>query len=87
MTAAAATEQNADDTATGTPLLTVENLRVSFGSAEVVKGISFTTRLGRCLAIVGESGSGKSVTARTIVGLTGPNSQVQADQMTSPASA
>ena len=81
MTAAAATEQNADDTATGTPLLTVENLRVSFGSAEVVKGISFTTRLGRCLAIVGESGSGKSVTARTLVGLTGPNSRVQADQI------
>ena len=81
MTAAAATEQNADDTATGTPLLTVENLRVSFGNAEVVKGISFTTRLGRCLAIVGESGSGKSVTARTLVGLTGPNSRVQADQI------
>ena len=45
------------------PLLTVENLRVSFGDAEVVKGISFTARLGRCLAIVGESGSGKSVRA------------------------
>jgi peptide/nickel transport system ATP-binding protein len=81
MTADAATEQIAVDTATGTPLLTVENLRVSFGNAEVVKGISFTTRLGRCLAIVGESGSGKSVTARTLVGLTGPNSQVQAGQI------
>jgi peptide/nickel transport system ATP-binding protein len=81
MTAAAATEQNADDTATGTPLLTVRNLRVSFGSTEVVKGISFTTSPGRCLAIVGESGSGKSVTARTIVGLTGINSRVHADRI------
>lgn len=81
MTAVAATEQNAGDSAVGTPLLTVKNLRVSFGSTEVVKGISFTTRLGRCLAIVGESGSGKSVTARTLVGLTGPGSQVQAGQM------
>jgi peptide/nickel transport system ATP-binding protein len=81
MTAAAATEQNATDTALGTPLLSVENLRVSFGETEVVKGISFTTRLGRCLAIVGESGSGKSVTARTLVGLTGPNSRVQADKI------
>jgi peptide/nickel transport system ATP-binding protein len=69
------------DGAVGSPLLTVENLRVSFGGTEVVKGISFTTRLGRCLAIVGESGSGKSVTARTLVGLTGPGAQVQADRI------
>jgi len=79
--AAEATEENTNATATGTPLLHVENLRVSFGDAEVVKGISFTTRVGRCLAIVGESGSGKSVTARTLVGLTGPNSNVRADRI------
>ncbi|MCW2784573.1 MAG: transporter [Marmoricola sp.] len=66
----------------GDALLTVENLRVSFGPAEVVKGISFTAHAGRCLAIVGESGSGKSVTARTLVGLTGPGSRVQADRIT-----
>ena len=83
MTAAAEAteEENTKVNATGTPLLHVENLRVSFGDAEVVKGISFTTRVGRCLAIVGESGSGKSVTARTIVGLTGPNSHVRADRI------
>ncbi|MGD0701675.1 MAG: ABC transporter ATP-binding protein [Trebonia sp.] len=77
----AATDENTDNTATGTPLLQVENLRVSFGDTEVVKGISFTTRIGRCLAIVGESGSGKSVTARTLVGLTGPGSRVRADRI------
>jgi peptide/nickel transport system ATP-binding protein len=81
MTAAAATEQNATGTAVGTPLLTVQNLRVSFGETEVVSGISFTTRVGSCLAIVGESGSGKSVTARTLVGLTGPGSRVSADKI------
>ena len=62
-------------------LLAVDNLRVSFGDAEVVKGISFTTRAGRCLAVVGESGSGKSVTARTIVGLTGSDARVDADRI------
>ena len=85
MTEVAATEQarvnqaKADPVAI--PLLTVENLRVAFGDSEVVKGISFATHPGRCLAIVGESGSGKSVTARTLVGLAGPNSHVQADRI------
>jgi peptide/nickel transport system ATP-binding protein len=81
MTEVAATEQVAVAAAASVPLLAVENLRVSFGDAEVVKGISFVTHPGRCLAIVGESGSGKSVTARTLVGLTGPGSQVQADRI------
>jgi peptide/nickel transport system ATP-binding protein len=62
-------------------LLTVENLRVVFGDTEVVRGISFTTHPGRCLAIVGESGSGKSVTARTLVGLTGARAHVSADRI------
>jgi peptide/nickel transport system ATP-binding protein len=66
-------------------LLRVENLRVAFGDrrtpTEVVKGISFSLAAGRCLAIVGESGSGKSVTARTLVGLTGGRSHVTADRL------
>jgi peptide/nickel transport system ATP-binding protein len=66
-------------------LLRVENLRVAFGDRRdprsVVKGVSFTLAPGRCLAIVGESGSGKSVTARTLVGLTGGRSHVQADRL------
>ena len=56
-----------------TPLLEVDDLRVSFptrhGPTEVVRGVSFS--LGReRLAIVGESGSGKSQTGRAILGLT-----------------
>jgi len=62
-------------------LLRVENLRVSFAGTEVVKGISFTAEAGGCLAIVGESGSGKSVTARTLVGLTGAGARVSADRI------
>jgi peptide/nickel transport system ATP-binding protein len=61
-------------------LLTATDLRVSFGTGhlarEVVGGISFSVRPGECLAIVGQSGSGKSVTARTLIGLTGDGSQV-----------
>jgi peptide/nickel transport system ATP-binding protein len=74
-------EDRVDRHAGTSSLLHVENLRVSFGVTEVVKGISFTARPGGCLAIVGESGSGKSVTARTLVGLTGANSRVTADRL------
>jgi len=66
-------------------LLRVENLRVAFGEPgaeqEVVHGVSFSLAPGECLAIVGESGSGKSVSARTLVGLTGGRSRVQADRL------
>ena len=66
-------------------LLRVENLKVGFGEkrriTEVVHGVSFSLSPGECLAIVGESGSGKSVSARTLVGLTGGKSHVSADRM------
>ncbi|MEO0975817.1 MAG: ABC transporter ATP-binding protein [Pseudomonadota bacterium] len=55
------------------PILSVQNLRVSFGSGETkveaVKSISFDLMPGETLAIVGESGSGKSVSAMSTMAL------------------
>ncbi len=66
------------------PLLSVENLRISFpsrqGPVEVVRGVSFS--LGReRLGIVGESGSGKSQTGRAILGLTPATGTATADRL------
>ncbi|MHC5233712.1 ABC transporter ATP-binding protein [Brucella sp. LJL56] len=66
------------------PLLTVEDLRVTFptrtGAIEAVRGVSF--ELGReRLGIVGESGSGKSQTGRAIMGLTPLHAQITAKKL------
>ena len=52
-----------------TPILTVEDLRISFGSVTALKGLSFELEPGRALGLVGESGSGKSAAALALLGL------------------
>jgi len=51
------------------PLLRVRDLRVSYGPASVVNGVSFTLRRGETAAIAGESGSGKTQTVLAALGL------------------
>jgi len=54
--------------------ISVENLRVSYGTREILHGISFDVMKGETLVILGGSGSGKSTLLRTLVGLQKPTS-------------
>jgi polar amino acid transport system ATP-binding protein len=47
-------------------ILTVTNLRKSYGALEVLKDVSFDLRRGERMAILGPSGSGKSTCLRAI---------------------
>src|SRR5258708_18796899 len=51
------------------PVLSLRNLRVSYGEREILHGISFDVLQGETLVILGGSGSGKSTLLRTLVGL------------------
>lgn len=50
-------------------VITVDHVRKSFSSLEVLKDISFTLETGEVLSIIGPSGSGKSTLLRCITNL------------------
>ena len=62
-------------TPTPAPLLEVIELKTAFDLAEgrvvAVDGATFTVNQGETLGIVGESGCGKSISARSILRITG----------------
>lgn len=67
-----------------TPLLEIQNLRVSFdtpqGRHEAVRGVNLTMGRER-IAVVGESGSGKSISFRSLLGLLPASATVSADRL------
>ena len=47
-------------------MIKVENLKLSFGKNEVLKGINFKIEKGQVISIIGPSGSGKSTFLRSL---------------------
>lgn len=50
-------------------MLTVTNLHIAYGRAEVVHGVSFNVSAGECVSLVGPNGAGKSTILKAICGL------------------
>ena len=66
-----------------TPLLSVENLSIGFGSGDaVVKDVNFEVMPGETLALVGESGSGKTVTCRAVLRILPRAAQIRSGRIT-----
>lgn len=55
-------------------MITIKDLRKSFGKNEVLKGINLTIDSGKVTAIVGPNGSGKTTLIKIILGLVKPSS-------------
>ena len=50
------------------PLLSIENLHVSAGDTEIIKGLDLTINAGEIHALMGPNGSGKSTLANVLLG-------------------
>ena len=62
-------ESKANGARAGEPLLSVQELRVAYGKAEVVYDASFEVRSGEFAVMLGRNGAGKSTTLHAVSGL------------------
>ena len=54
------------------PILSVDDLRVSYGRVEAVRGVSFTAEQGSLVTLVGANGAGKSSIINAVSGMLRP---------------
>ncbi|HEV3469513.1 MAG TPA: ABC transporter ATP-binding protein [Pyrinomonadaceae bacterium] len=53
-------------------MLTLENISVSYGAINALKGVSMHVEQGEVITLIGANGAGKTTTLRTITGLLAP---------------
>jgi len=69
-------QMEAENNTAATPkaMISIRNLRVSYGEREILHGVTFDVYDGETMVILGGSGCGKSTLLRTLVGLEKPTS-------------
>lgn len=50
-------------------MLKIENMKVSYGAIQAIKGISFEVKSGEIVSLIGANGAGKTTTLHAITGL------------------
>jgi phospholipid/cholesterol/gamma-HCH transport system ATP-binding protein len=68
------TEMENSDSLDSQVMISLRDVRVSYGEVEILHGITFDVKRGETMVILGGSGSGKSTLLRTLVGLEKPSS-------------
>jgi branched-chain amino acid transport system ATP-binding protein len=55
-------------------MITIDNLTVTFGAVQALRGVAFVAETGKITAVLGANGAGKTTLLRTISGLKEPKS-------------
>src|ERR1700731_2220760 len=69
--AAAAATKSAPTSASGAPVLSVENLEAWYGESHILHGIDFNVNAGEVVTLLGRNGAGKTTTLKSVMGIIG----------------
>ena len=64
----------------GIDVLTIENLRLTRGDRQILRGVNLVARRGEIVALMGLSGGGKTTVLRCVAGLEGYDGRISIDR-------
>ena len=67
-------EANAAPTASGAPILSVQNLEAWYGESHILHGVNFQVNPSEVVTLLGRNGAGKTSTLKSVMGIIGKRS-------------